>query len=293
MTKGSTRKHSLERKAARRDYYRVARAIEYLDQQRHKRPSLQATAEYVGLSPHHFQRMFRRWCGVTPKQFLSYLTVEDAKPLLDEAWPLIEVSDALGLSGPSRLHDVFLSVEALTPGQYKRRGAGMTIHHGVYVSPFGTVLALRNDKGLCGLEFIDDDGALALERAQLRWAGADFVIDGAEGELLVDAAFLMPFNNSPLPVHLSGTNFQVRVWAALMQVPWGATVGYGALARAMGAPRAARAVGAALGANPVGWLIPCHRVIRAVGGVGGYRWGEQRKRLMLAWEKARKAGYAA
>ena len=148
MTKGSTRKHSVERKAARRDYYRVARAIEYLDQQRHERPSLQATAEHVGLSPHHFQRMFRRWCGVTPKQFLSYLTVEDAKPLLDEDWPLIEVSDALGLSGPSRLHDVFLSVEALTPGQYKRRGAGTTIHHGVYESPFGPVFALRNEKGL-------------------------------------------------------------------------------------------------------------------------------------------------
>ena len=293
MTSDSTQKHSGEHPRYQSDYHRVARAIEYLDEKRHERPSLRATADHVGLSPHHFQRMFRRWCGVTPKQFLSYLTVEDAKPLLDQGWPLMEVSDAIGLSGPSRLHDVFLSVEALTPGQYKRRGAGTTIHHGVYESPFGLVFALRNEKGLCGLEFIDDDGALALERAQRRWAGAQFVIDRNEGESFVEAVFSMRSNDAPVPVHLSGTNFQVRVWAALMDVPPGATVGYGDLARAIGAPRSARAVGAALGANPVGWLIPCHRVIRAVGGVGGYRWGAQRKRLMLAWEKARSVGYAA
>jgi AraC family transcriptional regulator, regulatory protein of adaptative response / methylated-DNA-[protein]-cysteine methyltransferase len=275
-----------------RDYERIADAVRYLGEHRGDHPSLNSVAAHVGLSAHHFQRMFRRWCGLTPKQFLSYLTVEGAKPLLDEQWPVMEVAGAVGLSGPSRLHNLFLSVEAVTPGDYKRRGADLTLRYGEYASRFGRVFMARSERGICGLEFADDDGASALGRARKRWPRAHFVPDDNTGHELVESAFEGQ-QCDPLPVHLNGTNFQVRVWSALLETAPGDTVGYGQLAGMIGAPKAARAVGTALGANPVGWLIPCHRVIRSVGGVGGYRWGEERKRIMLAFERSRRLGYAA
>jgi AraC family transcriptional regulator of adaptative response/methylated-DNA-[protein]-cysteine methyltransferase len=275
-----------------RDYTRIATAIRYLDQNRQERPDLKQLADHVGLSPHHFQRLFRRWCGLTPKQFLAYLTVEDAKPLLDANWPVMEVSDALGLSGASRLHDTFISIDAMTPGEYKRRGSGMQLRYGTYSSPFGDVLMAHGERGICLMEFVDGDEGAVLERAKRRWPMAELSQDNSEAQNLVDQAFDVGETGN-VPVHLNGTNFQVRTWAALLATGRGATVTYGQLARSMGAPKAARAVGTALGSNPVAWLIPCHRVIRSVGGVGGYRWGEERKRIMLAWERSRDMGFAA
>ncbi|NKC12569.1 MAG: methylated-DNA--[protein]-cysteine S-methyltransferase [Gammaproteobacteria bacterium] len=275
-----------------RDYERVANAIRFLDNQRRRRPTLDEVAGHVGLSSHHFQRMFRQWCGVTPKQFLGYLTVQDAKPLLDAQWPVLEVSDAVGLSGPSRLHDLFVSLEAMSPGQYKAAGAGLEFKYGSYDSPFGRFFMLRTARGICSLEFIDeaDDGGDALVRARRRWSAGRFDADGIDGEQLA-ARLFMDKGDGPIPVQLCGTNFQLKVWAALLSLPLGCTVRYADVAERIGAPRAVRAVGNALGANPVVWLVPCHRVIRSVGGVGGYRFGEERKRIMLAWERARANGY--
>ena len=273
----------VEEQPACRDYERVAAAIAYLDTHRREQPKLAEVAAHVGLSAHHFQRTFKRWSGVTPKQLLGYLTVHDAKSMLTHGrLSLLDVSAELGLSGPARLHDAFISIEAMTPGEYKDGGAGLTIKRAVHPSPFGPLRVYATARGICGLEFVPGDA----RSVEATWPGATYVDAPDTGEELVGMLSAGVLRGD-VQLHLKGTNFQVRVWRALLGLPSGAAAGYGALAAALGHPGAARAVGSAVGRNPIAWLIPCHRVVREVGAIGEYRYGQARKRALLAWEQVR------
>ena len=271
------------------DYARVEAAIRHLDAHAAEQPSLQELAAVVGLSEFHFQRLFHRWAGVTPKTFLQVLTLRAAKRRLEGAGSVLEASLEAGLSGPGRLHDLFLGLETLTPGEFKARAAGLEIRWGIHDTPFGEACFALTPRGLAGLSFVDGDAGGAVEDLRRRWPGAALrhdpsATEACAAELDARARGQAP---KPLPLLLKGSPFQLRVWEALLRIPEGAVRSYGQLAAAAGAPGASRAVGTALAANPIGVLIPCHRVIRATGAVGEYRWGPDRKRALLALEGAR------
>jgi AraC family transcriptional regulator of adaptative response/methylated-DNA-[protein]-cysteine methyltransferase len=272
-----------------RDHDRVAHAIRYLDQHRLEQPSLEEVAGAMGLSPFHAQRLFTRWAGLSPKRFLGLLTVEHAKELLRGTESVMGTAYEVGLSGPSRLHDLFLTFEAMTPGEYKAEGASLTLRWGVHETPFGLALLVASERGLVRLVFLAGqplDGVLA--EARVDWPLSRFVEDAAATRAYAEAAFGQERGDAPLKILLKGTPFQVQVWRALMRVPEGTTVTYGEIAAGLGKPGAARAVGSACGMNRLGVLIPCHRVIRDTGALGGYRWGLERKQALLAWESARR-----
>lgn len=274
------------------DYSRVEQAIRFLTEHAAEQPGLEAVAEHAGLSPFHFQRLFQRWAGVSPKRFLQVLTLEEAKRMLAESRSLLEVSHAVGLSGPSRLHDLFLGLERMTPGEYKAQARGLAVHWGVEETPFGPALFAALDRGLCGLSFLEDgDPDAALAELRARWPEARLVpgperIRGyAEG---LDAR-MRGGTGQPLSLVLKGTPFQLRAWEALLRVPAGQAISYRDLAVLSGSPRSVRAIGTAVGQNPIAWLIPCHRVIQATGALGQYHWGAPRKQAILAFERARTA----
>lgn len=274
------------------DYARIEKAIGFLVANARFRPTLDQAASHIGLSPFHFQRLFQRWAGISPKKFLEYLTLESAKRLLDESLPVLDAALELGLSSPSRLHDLFVNAEALSPGEYKTRARGLVLRYGFHESPFGPCLVASSPRGICSLEFIgntEGDVEFALENLKGRWHEAEFVQDQTPGALALSRVFgERPSADAPeLSIHLRGTDFQLQVWQALLSIPEGRLVTYGRLARMVGSPKAARAVGSALGDNPVALLIPCHRVLRSSGAIGGYRWGTDRKRALIAWEAAR------
>lgn len=273
------------------DYARVEQAILFLEQNFRQQPELKTIADNVDLSEYHFQRLFSRWAGISPKRFLQFLTVEYAKHLLAESKSVLETSFETGLSGPGRLHDLFLACEALTPGQYKSKGAGLTITYGFHSTPFGLCLLAITGKGICGLTFAAAHNRQeALTHLQQSWPQAHLRHQPAHTQPLVDRIFAAgPAGGSPLTLFLQGTNFQLKVWQALLMIPPGAAASYGTLAALAGRPAAARAVGQALSNNPIGYLIPCHRVIRQVGLTGDYAWGAARKKAMLAWEASRRA----
>jgi AraC family transcriptional regulator of adaptative response/methylated-DNA-[protein]-cysteine methyltransferase len=275
------------------DYRRVEQVILFLEQNFRAQPDLKELAGHVGLSEYHFQRLFSRWAGVSPKRFLQFLTVEYAKELLSSSTnSLLDVAYDAGLSGPGRLHDLFVTCEAMTPGEFKRRGAGVTITYGFQPSPFGDCLLAVTDKGICGLAFTQTgDREQALGDLRVRWPAATFVEDADLTRPFVSRIF-SPADQpgQPLPLFLKGTNFQLQVWQALLRVPPGAVVSYDDLAAAIGRPGAARAVGAAVGQNPISYVIPCHRVIRKVGLIGDYHWGKARKKAMLGLEAAYRSG---
>lgn len=269
------------------DYRRIEKAIRFIDEHAQEQPSLDAIARVAGLSRHHFQRLFRRWAGISPKRFVQYLTLEYAKRRLEESRPVLEAALEAGLSGPGRLHDLFVTYEAMTPGEYKCRGARLRIAYGVHPSPFGDCLLLATARGICGLGFLGRGGAReALARFVRRWPEARFVQAPKETAPLAERAFDSRPGIGPPRLSLMGTPFQLKVWEALVRIPPGAVVSYGALAETLGRPGAARAVGSAVGANPIAYLIPCHRVIRETGAMEGYAWGLPRKRAMLAREAA-------
>lgn len=274
-----------------RDYDRIEEAIRFLEANFRQQPGLEEVAAHVHLSPFHFQRCFRRWAGVTPKQFLQYLTIGYAKELLQQSRSLLDASLRCGLSGPGRLHDLFVTLDALTPGEYKTLGAGLTIRYGFHPTPFGTCLIALTERGICTLRFVaDEERERALEEVRRQWARSRFEEDREATERVVTQIFggEATEGGEPLRLLVKGTNFQVKVWEALLRIPTGCVVSYGELARIIGAPTASRAVGSAVGDNPVGFLIPCHRVIRESGVIGGYRWGTARKQAILAWETARR-----
>lgn len=272
------------------DYRRIRAAIEYLEEHARSQPLLDEVAAHVGLSKYHFQRLFRRWAGVSPKQFLRVLTVDHAKDLLRAGAPVLTTTFETGLSSPGRLHDLFVALEAMTPGEYASLGDSLEIAWGVHPSPFGECLIGATSRGICRLRFLDaaDDPEADLAA---EWPGAQ--LRQAPRRTSSYARQVFEPGESPrqtLPLLVRGTNFQVKVWRALLEIPQGSATTYGELAAAVGEPGAARAVGTACGANRIAWIIPCHRVLRGSGALGGYAWGLHRKRAMLAWEGARAAG---
>jgi AraC family transcriptional regulator, regulatory protein of adaptative response / methylated-DNA-[protein]-cysteine methyltransferase len=277
--------------AGSRDFERIGRAIAYLRRHADDQPDLAAVARHVNLSEHHFQRLFTRWAGVSPKRFVQYLTVEHAKSRLAGSGSVLDLAGAVGLSGPGRLHDLFVALEAMSPGEYRAGGAGLAIRWGVHESPFGPALLALTARGICGLRFIESgqDGTAWLRR---EWPEAELRQDAAGTAPIVERIFqpLSSVTGRPLALLVKGSNFQVKVWRALLELPLGSLASYRQIAARIGAPGSARAVGGAIGANPIAWLIPCHRVIRETGVLGGYRWGPDRKAAMLGWEAARISG---
>ncbi len=272
------------------DYQLVAAAIRYLEENHEAQPELEELAAHLAVSPFHFQRVFKRWAGISPKRFLQFLTVEHAKELLAASHSVLDATYAAGLSGPSRLHDHFVAVEAMTPGEFKAGGRGLTIGYGVHASPFGECLVAATARGLCGLTFMNGGGAAAeIDALHARWPNAQLVADPAATAPLIARIFAAAAGGTadrPIPLLLAGTNFQIKVWEALLRVPLGNVCSYEEVAQAIGQPAAARAVGSAVGANAIGFLIPCHRVIRKSGVVREYRWGATRKWAILGWEAA-------
>ena len=271
------------------DYDRIAEAICFIANRVNSQPTLQEIAAHLHLSPFHFQRMFCRWAGVTPKRFLQVLTLERAKKLLSESKPLLEVSDLLGLSSSSRLYDHFVHLEAVTPGEYKLGGAGLMLEYAVHDTPFGKAFIATTPRGICSFAFLDqpeiDEHLTGLHK---KWPHA-IVHENRQRTLAVIKAMFSAERRLDYPVslHVIGTNFQINVWKALLQIPPATVVSYSQVATAIGHPSSARAVGLAVGANPVALLIPCHRVIQQSGKLGGYHWGETRKQAIHAWESAR------
>jgi AraC family transcriptional regulator, regulatory protein of adaptative response / methylated-DNA-[protein]-cysteine methyltransferase len=275
------------------DYERVESAISYIELHFREQPTLQQVADSVHLSAFHFERLFARWAGTTPQRFTRYLTKEYAKTLLDQQHDLLSVSDAAGLSGPGRLHDLFVTFEGLSPGEYKQGGHGLSICYGFHPTPFGECLLAATGRGICNLTFqANAQRAEALADLQAKWPRATLIEDAETTGEVVDQLFTNQSDIASVverkPVHLlvRGTNFQIKVWEALLTIPSGQVVDYGHIARQIGSPGAVRAVGTACGSNPVGYLIPCHRVLQRTGGIGGYRWGTARKRAILGWEAA-------
>jgi AraC family transcriptional regulator, regulatory protein of adaptative response / methylated-DNA-[protein]-cysteine methyltransferase len=269
-----------------RDYRRIERAIAFIEENRERRPDLAEVAGVAGLSEFHFQRLFSRMVGISPKKYEQFLTKEAAKKLLEDSESLLDTALDLGLSGPGRLHDLFVSCEAVTPGEFKSRGAGLTITYGFHPSPFGEALLAATPRGLCALYFADEGTReAACGRLQEEWAKAKIVEDPEGTREIAETIFTpAPRARAPLTLYLRGTNFQVKVWEALLAIPPGRLATYETIARRIGDPGALRAVGSAVGRNPIAFLIPCHRVIRKSGELGGYHWGLPRKRLILAWE---------
>lgn len=260
-------------------YQRIEKVIAYVDAHRQEQPRLEKLASVAGLSPFHFHRLFARWAGVTPKDFVRFVTAQDAKALLSREDVLGAALEA-GLSGPGRLHDLLVTVEAVTPGEWRRRGAGLELRYGFHDTPFGEALFALTPRGLCHLAFVDDHGS-ALRVLRKKWPKAALREDAKGTAAVATAAF---GRKGKLHLVLSGTPFQLKVWEALLRIPRGRAASYADVARAVGAPGATRAVGTAVGANPVACLIPCHRVLRGTGAFGGYRWGLARKRALLACE---------
>ena len=270
------------------DYLRIEQAIQYLECHVQEQPNLGAVAASIGLSEYHFQRLFTRWAGVSPKRFLQYLTKESAKELLNRSENLLDTTYRVGLSSLGRLHDLFVTAEAITPGEYRSRGLGLTIRYGIHPTPFGKCLIGLTDRGICHLSFVQTSEGDALDDLVAAWREARMVEDLRSTAPLVAPIFdLRRRATAALHLHLSGTNFQLKVWEALLNIPVGAVTTYEHLAAEIGHPRAARAVGTALGHNPIAVLIPCHRVIRKLGGFGNYRYGVPLKKALLGWEGAR------
>lgn len=266
------------------DYRRVETAIRYLDRHYDRQPSLDQVARAAGTSPFHFQRLFKRWAGVSPKRFLQYLTIARARSALDGGASVLAASYDAGLSGPGRLHDLFVAVDAVTPGEFKAAGRGLAIRWGIHPSPVGPALIARTDRGICALEFVADPRR-ALARLARRWPGAILRLAPDETAPFAARCFdRAASGDGPITLHVQGTNFQLKVWEALLALSPGELVTYGELARRMGRPGAARAVGSAVARNPVGYLIPCHRVILSSGAFGNYQWGAARKRALIGWE---------
>ena len=267
------------------NYDRIAKAIAYITRNFHEQPSLDEVADHVHMSPFHFQRMFTDWAGVSPKKFLQYLTIEYAKNILrSHHYSLYEAAHQTGLSGTGRLHDLFVNISGMTPGEYKNGGASLEINYSYAESPFGHVLVASTAKGICYLGFADDkEQALTRLRAMFPAATYTQMLDRLQQHALY--IFTQDWSKlDQIKLHLKGTDFQLKVWEALIKIPLGKLTTYQQIAGAVSSAGASRAVGAAVGSNPVAFLIPCHRVIRATGAFGEYMWGANRKTAMIAWE---------
>ncbi len=268
------------------DYSRIAQAIQYMDANSLRQPDLNELAAQVGLSEYHFQRLFTRWAGISPKRFLQFLTRENAKALISRSGSLLEATYSSGLSSPGRLHDLFVQTEAVTPGEYKTQGAGVEIYYGFHPTPFGECLLGLTGRGICFLAFVESNRADALNEFKSTWRNA-ILTEAADHSAPIVRQIFCAENPAALPLHLRGTNFQVKVWEALLRLKPGMVTTYQALAEQIDVPGAARAVGHAVATNPVAYIIPCHHVLLKTGHFGNYRYGTTRKKAMLGWEMAR------
>jgi AraC family transcriptional regulator, regulatory protein of adaptative response / methylated-DNA-[protein]-cysteine methyltransferase len=282
-----------------RDYELIRRAIAFLSETWAEQPSLDRLADHLQLSPAHCQKLFKRWCGLSPKEFVQAITVDHARGLLEGSASVLDAAYQVGLSGSSRLHDLFVSHEAMTPGDYKRRGEGLEMAYGFHASPFGEALLIATERGLAGLAFVDEDKGQtrqdALADMMQRWPKARYVEKPARTVPHARQIFTPGEWQREKPVRLVmiGTDFDVRVWEALLKIPMGRAVSYTDIARHIGAPSASRAVGSAVGRNPISFVVPCHRVLRGDGSLGGYHWGLTRKRALIGWETGRLAAARA
>lgn len=266
------------------DYQRIAKALAYLRAHYREQPDLAEVAGQFGLSESHFQRLFTRWAGISPKRFIQYLTVEHAKAMMAGQSSLLELSADAGLSGPGRLHDLFVNLEGLSPGEYRKQAAGMNISWGQVDTPFGKATLAFTQRGVCHLAFSDDP--YPLQKLVGSWPCATLVEKPNEAQKLAHRIFGHAKAAHPVSAWVVGTNFQLQVWRALLGIPSGSVRNYRQVAEQLGRPSAARAVGTAIAANPIGYLIPCHRVLRGTGDIGEYHWGSERKAAMVAWEAA-------
>ena len=282
---------SLDYLQANRDYQRIALAIKYIEEHASSQPSLAEIAASIHLSEYHFQRLFQRWVGISPKRFLQHITREYAKQLLRESESILDTSYQTGLSSPGRLHDLLVTWEAVTPGEYKHRGAGMQITYGIHPSPFGECLIANSERGVCQLSFVGQDNrAKTIAELETKWPLAELVESASVTDELNTRLwehFQGNVATEPLPITLRGTNFQLKIWEALLRIKPGTIVTYQDIAVQVGLPRASRAVGNAIGSNPIPVIIPCHRVIRKSGEIGNYRYGATRKKALLGWEQAK------
>ncbi|MBI5824393.1 MAG: methylated-DNA--[protein]-cysteine S-methyltransferase [Chloroflexi bacterium] len=265
-------------------YKLIEQAIQYIEANAQRQPELEEIASAIGLSEYHFQRLFTNWTGISPKRFMQFLTKEHAKRLLSQSENLLETTHKIGLSSLGRLHDLFINTEAVTPGEYKTGGAGLAIRYGIHPSPFGKCLIATTERGICNLSFVDVSEGRAIDNLVEDWQQAKMIEDYKSTAPLVTRIFSDLGTDTPLKLHLRGTNFQIKVWEALLSIPSGALTTYESLAAQIGNPKAARAVGSAVGHNPIAYLIPCHRVIRKSGDFGNYLYGPARKKMMLAHE---------
>ena len=272
-------------------YQLIEQAIQYIEANVHRQPELDEIASAIGLSEYHFQRLFTRWAGISPKRFMQFLTKEHAKDLLARSENLLETTHQVGLSSLGRLHDLFVNTEAITPGEYKSHGAGLTIHYGLHLTPFGKCLIATTERGICHLGFVQTGEGKAIDNLVADWDQAKMIEDYKTTAPLVARIFSdrepdSAFNKQDqrISLHLRGTNFQIKVWEALLNIPTGSVTTYEQIAAQIGNPNALRAVGTAVGHNPIAVLIPCHRVIRKSGEFGNYRYGPARKKALLARE---------
>ena len=274
-----------------KDYRRIEKAIRFLQKNFRRRPDLQEIARSVNLSEYHFQRLFKRWAGISPKKFLQLLTLEYAKQAMDASASLLDVTDNTGLSSTGRLHDLFVNIEAVTPGEYRNRGKDVKIFYGFHPSPFGDCFVAITGRGICHFAFAGRTyREKIIDDLIKRWCSADIFENSLRTQPYVDRIFNAGQMKPALPVHLLGTNFQINVWRALLKIPRGTIVSYTDIARTIGKPEAVRAVASAVARNPISYLIPCHRVIRKTGALGGYRWGIDLKKTMLSREAASEEG---
>src|SRR5215218_9040773 len=274
------------------DYERIRRIVAFISERWREQPSLEDIAAHVGLSTTHVHHLFRRWCGLSPKAFLQAITLDNAKALLAASASVLDTTYELGLSGPGRLHDLFVTHEAMTPGDYKTGGAGLTMRFGFHPSPFGEAVVVATERGLAGLGFVDGgDRAAALADMKRRWPRSEYVeqpaATAAIAQRIFDPAAWQA--EQPLRIVLIGTDFEVRVWETLLRIPVGRATTYSAIANRIGKPSACRAVGAAVGKNPISFVVPCHRVLGRSGALTGYHWGLTRKQAILGWEAGRLA----
>ena len=272
----------------RRDYDAVRKSLEYLSEHWKERPQLDVVAEHVGLSPSHFQKLFKRWAGLSPKEFLQAITLDHARDMLRGSASLLEISDVLGLSGPARLHDLFVTYEAMSPGEYKRLGGGLKIRYGFHDCPFGIALVMLTDRGICGLGFCDDEDAqnsLFVDMKE-RWPEAEYIASNQETKPVIHRIFSTAEadTSQPIKIILIGSDFEIKVWESLLKVPAGRAITYSDLSEHIGSSGAHRAVGSAVGRNPISLVVPCHRVLRKDASLGGYHWGLTRKQAIIGWE---------
>jgi AraC family transcriptional regulator of adaptative response/methylated-DNA-[protein]-cysteine methyltransferase len=278
-----------------RDYELIRRAIAFLSETWTEQPSLDRLAQHLGLSPAHCQKLFKRWCGLSPKEFVQSITVDNARSLLGGSASVLETAYEVGLSGGSRLHDLFVSHEAMTPGDYKRRGEGLEMAYGFHASPFGDALLIATERGIAGLAFVNEDAGQSRQEAladmMQRWPKAYYVekpeVTAPHAKVIFNATKWSA--EQPVRLVMIGTDFDVRVWETLLKIPMGRAVSYTDIARHIGQPTASRAVGSAVGRNPISFVVPCHRVLRGDGSLGGYHWGRTRKRALIGWETGRVA----